>query len=77
MDEETCYFAAEGGQLETLKWLRQEGCPWDIYMCGDAAHARQHWEVLAWVMAELKASQIADPGPRPPHRRVDIVFDLF
>ena len=21
--------AAQGGQLETLKWLREAGCPWD------------------------------------------------
>lgn len=23
-----CYYAAAGGQLDTLKWLRAKGCPW-------------------------------------------------
>ena len=26
-DKKTCYFAAEGGHLETLKWARENGCP--------------------------------------------------
>lgn len=24
----TCYYAAVGGQLDTLKWLRDQCCPW-------------------------------------------------
>ena len=31
--EETCQYAAEGGQLEMLKWLRSEGCPWNEWIC--------------------------------------------
>ena len=33
----TCDDAAQGGHLEVLKWARENGCDWDIYMC-DAAH---------------------------------------
>ncbi len=28
-DQSTCACAAEGGQLEVLKWARENGCPWD------------------------------------------------
>ena len=37
MDEDACAFAAEGGHLETLQWLRRQGCPWDEDTCGCAA----------------------------------------
>ena len=26
---QTCAFAAKYGQLEVLKWARENGCPWD------------------------------------------------
>ena len=39
---------AEGGQLETLKWLRSEGCPWDASACTYAAMGG-HLEILKWL----------------------------
>ena len=33
----TCSYAAEGGHLEVLKWLRENGCPWNKYTCSYAA----------------------------------------
>jgi len=36
-----CYVTAEGGHLECLKWMREDGCPWDTrtyyaaQMCGN------------------------------------------
>ena len=36
--------------LEVLKWLRAEGCPWDILACAWAAGA-VHLEVLKWLRA--------------------------
>jgi len=42
---------AEGGQLETLKWLRSEGCPWDARACKGAAYGG-HLDVLKWLRSE-------------------------
>ena len=33
-----CMCAAEEGQLEILKWLRENGAPWNEYTCAWAAH---------------------------------------
>ena len=43
-----CRLAAEEGQLEILKWLRANGCPWDEWTCSIAAY-RGHLEVLHWL----------------------------
>ena len=43
----TCAYAAAGGQLEVLQWLRAEGCPWDWSTCHGAVHY-SHVEVLRW-----------------------------
>jgi hypothetical protein len=33
-----CCRAARRGQLDMLRWLRNHGCPWDLYeMCASAA----------------------------------------
>jgi hypothetical protein len=39
-----------GGQLETLKWARENGCPWDRETCWNAAN-RGSLEVLKWAHA--------------------------
>lgn len=50
----TC--AASGGHLETLRWLRQAGCPFNEYVLFAAAkHNRIH--VLEWL------GQWAEPTP--------------
>ena len=42
----------EGGQLETLKWARENGCPWDEQTRGRAwawrRAVRGHLETLKW-----------------------------
>ena len=43
--------AAGGGQLEILKWLRSEGCPWDASACAAAARGGQ-LEMLKWLRSE-------------------------
>jgi len=45
-DERTCAWAAKGGHLDVLKWLRPF-CPWDARTCSYAAE-RGHLEVLRW-----------------------------
>ena len=47
MDARTCIWVARGGHLETLQWLRSQGCPWDKYMCSVAA-AYGHLKCLQW-----------------------------
>ena len=42
--------AAERGQLETLQWLRANGCPWDGETCEWAVRGG-HVELLAWARA--------------------------
>jgi hypothetical protein len=46
-DKYTCSYAARGGQLEVLKWLREDDCPWDKYTCSAAADGG-HLEILQW-----------------------------
>jgi hypothetical protein len=36
-----------GGHLETLKWARQNGCPWDKWTCAYAVE-EGHLHVLKW-----------------------------
>ena len=46
-----CSEAAAGGHLDVLKWLRNEGCPWDEWTCSAAANVG-HLEVLKWLRKE-------------------------
>ena len=43
--------AAGRGDLETLKWLRDKGFPWNEDACARAAEGG-HLEVLKWLRAE-------------------------
>ena len=45
-----CTWAAEEGQLEILKWLRENGAPWNEYTCAWAAHDGD-LEMLQWARA--------------------------
>merc|ERR1711934_426529 len=45
-----CTYAAEGGgHSEVMKWLRSEGCPWDVSTCLKAAEGG-HLDVLEWAI---------------------------
>ena len=35
------------GHLEVLKWARENGAPWDEWICAHAAEGG-HFEVLKW-----------------------------
>jgi hypothetical protein len=41
-------YTAGGGHLETLKYLRENNCPWDTMACAYAAEGG-HLELLEWV----------------------------
>ena len=43
----TAAAAAAGGHLGVLRWLREQGCPWDEQVVANAA-ARGHLHVIAW-----------------------------
>ena len=44
-------YACRGGHLETLKWLRSKGCPWNYNACAHAALGG-HFEVLKWLRSK-------------------------
>ena len=46
-DAATCAAAAWIGNLEILKWARENGCPWDKRTCENAAR-NGHLELLKW-----------------------------
>ena len=48
--ERLCEAAARSGQLEELKLLRENGCPWDGMTCSAAARGG-HLEVVQWARA--------------------------
>ncbi|WZN58522.1 putative ankyrin repeat protein [Chloropicon roscoffensis] len=50
-DEETCIWAACGGHLEVMKWLRAKGCPWDE-QTSNAAAGGGHLELAKWLRAK-------------------------
>ena len=43
--------AAEGGHLEVVQWLRQNGCPWNSMTSFRAAEGG-HLEILKWVRSQ-------------------------
>src|ERR1700679_142126 len=45
-----CSYAALGGNLDVLQWLRANGCPWDEFTCSQAALG-VHLDVLQWARA--------------------------
>ena len=49
--KETCGWAAFGGHLEVMKWLRAKGCPWGTWTSKLAARGG-HLEVLQWMRAQ-------------------------
>ena len=51
MDKWTCAKAAGRGHLETLQWLRSQGCPWDGYTCQWAAQTG-HLKCLQWAQSD-------------------------
>ena len=50
LSEYLLQLAAETGQLEVVKWLRANGCPWDEMTCSWAAQGGR-LEVLQWLRA--------------------------
>ncbi len=47
LDTHMCSFAAIGNQLEALRWLRANGCPWDANVCAFAAR-NCYLDILQW-----------------------------
>ena len=51
LDRELFVLACECGNLEIMKWLKSEGCPWDASACSGAAKGG-HLETLKWLRSE-------------------------
>jgi len=47
-NEATCAGAAIGGHLELLKWLREQGCPWDWQVLDRSQQFNHRSHVLKW-----------------------------
>jgi len=45
---EVCTTAAKGGHFDVLKWLRENGCPWDLGTCMMVVNG-DHLDVLKWL----------------------------
>ena len=50
-DKTTCSWAARGGHLDLVKWLRVKGCPWGTWVSSAAARGGQ-LEVLQWIRGQ-------------------------
>jgi len=44
-----CVVAVGNGQLESLMWLREHGCPADLEDCTEDAARGGHNEVVEWL----------------------------
>jgi hypothetical protein len=64
-NEDLCIFAAQGGQFLVLKWLRENGCPWDADTCELSASENGHKKLQAWI---LKCAP--DKGNKAEHNGV-------
>jgi hypothetical protein len=53
-DEQACFFAAVGGHLGMLQWLRAQEppCPWDAGMVARIAFHHGHAEIRRWAVAQ-------------------------
>lgn len=49
----TCYSAAESGQLETLEYLRSSECPWSEELCSIGAASGGHIDILEWIQGKI------------------------
>ena len=44
-----CAYAAFGGKLKVLQWLRSNGCPWNSRTCENAARLGR-FKTLCWAL---------------------------
>jgi hypothetical protein len=59
-DARACCAAARHNRVDTLRWLRERGCPWDPYdVCSEAASAGQV-DVLQYVYEQQDVELTAD-----------------
>ena len=46
---DTCLYAAHDGHLPALKYLHENGCPWNSETCAYAAD-NEHWDCLQYAV---------------------------
>ena len=85
MGTETSIAAAERGDLEMLRWLRSEGCPWNEETC-TAAASEGHLDVLKYLHENgcpwneetwVSTMNVDDPAVDACHRYMDKNHDWY
>ena len=51
MNEVACYYAAEEGHLDVLKYLHENDCPWDLEACY-YAHCHNQIDCLNYLIEQ-------------------------
>ena len=69
-----CMWAAEKGQLEILKWLRENDFRWDEVTCAEAAYGG-HLEVLHWLRLPTGRGYVLEGGAGRAPRGATVVAD--
>ena len=64
----TCAFAAMGGHLEVLEWLRENKCPWDGDTCSNAAEEGECAEMGARERMSVGHEDVLLRGAERPPR---------
>ena len=54
-----CFGAAMNGKLDTLKWLREAGCPWRAEECASIALKNERFDVLDWMRSLFDLEEIS------------------
>ena len=47
---DTCKYAAGNGHFPALKYLHENGCPWDSYYACYCAATFKHWDCLQYLV---------------------------
>ena len=58
LGKDTCAHAAKGGHLDVLKYLHENGCPWDEWTCAGAA-VGGHLELLKYLHENVVLGLVA------------------
>jgi hypothetical protein len=59
-DADACCYCAESGRLETLRWLREQGCPWVVSEVLIGAALFGHTDIVDYVIeqGEVQAAEL-------------------
>ena len=77
-DNGACCAAALNGNLDSLKWLRARGFPWDGDVLSSAAGNRKGREIIEWALANgCEVNQHRDPSEMMEHATINGQLDTL